>query len=105
LSGTFVVTPGETFGKDDMVIDAVVRELEIIGEAARNVSVAFQESHPELPFAEMVGMRNRLIHAYFGVDLDVVWHTCQTDLQTLRDLLGPFVREPEPGTSGTGVAA
>src|SRR4051812_43867903 len=68
----------EAFGQNDMAIDAVVRELEIIGEAARNVSPAFRAAHPDLPFAEMIGMRNRLIHAYFGVDLDVIWKTCET---------------------------
>lgn len=63
------------FNQDEMVVDAVVRQLAIIGEAARHVSLAFQFRHPEIPFAEMIGTRHRLIHEYFGVDRDVVWHT------------------------------
>ncbi len=83
----------ETFGRDDMAVDAVVRELEILGEAARNVSPAFRAAHPELPFAGMIGMRNRLIHAYFGVDLDVVWQTCEADLPGLRRTLEELLRQ------------
>ncbi len=94
----------ETFGREEMVVDAVVRELEILGEAARNVSPAFRAAHPELPFAEMVGMRNRLIHAYFGVDLDVVWHTCQSDLHELRNALDALLREGGERSSESGRA-
>lgn len=94
-----------TFGQDDMVIDAVVRELEIIGEAARNVSSAFQAAHPELPFADMVGMRNRLIHEYFGVDLDVVWQTCQSDLVGLQQTVEGLLGRGEADGSATDQAA
>ncbi len=83
----------DTFGREEMVVDAVVRELEILGEAARNVSPAFRAAHPELPFAGMIGMRNRLIHAYFGVDLDVVWQTCEADLPGLRRTLEELLRQ------------
>ncbi len=95
----------ETFGQDDMAVDAVIRELEILGVAARNVSPASRAAHPELPFAEMVGMRNRLIHAYFGVDLDVVWQTCQSDLHALRSALAALLREGEEWSSESGRAA
>ena len=76
-----------------MAVDAVVRELEIIGEAARNVSSAYRATHPEIPFAEMIGMRNRLIHDYLGVDCDVVWQTCQADLPGLRKTMEALVRQ------------
>lgn len=58
----------------------------------RTISESLRTQHPEIPFAEIIGMRNRLIHAYFGVDLEIVWKTVQDDLPTLkgevRTLLG-----------------
>ena len=74
----------ETFAANDMMIDAVVRELEIIGEASRHISPAVQAEHPELPLRETRNMRNFLIHEYFGIDSKVVWDTCQFDLPPLK---------------------
>lgn len=74
----------ESFSKNEMMVDAVVRELEIIGEAANNISEGFKEDHPPIPWDEMIGMRNRLIHEYFGVNKKIVWETCQTDLKELE---------------------
>ena len=62
---------------------AIVKDLEIIGEAANNVSVESQNKYSDIPWRAMVGMRNRLVHAYFGIDLDVVWQTIQTELPSL----------------------
>ena len=62
---------------------AVVRLLEIIGEAANGVSSEYQQAHPDLPWAGMISMRNRLIHGYFDVNLDVVWKTMKEDLPEL----------------------
>ncbi len=62
---------------------AIVRLLEIIGEAANGISLNYQQSHPELPWIEMISMRNRLIHGYFDVNLDIVWKTVQEDLPSL----------------------
>lgn len=73
--------------KDDMMCDAVTKELEIIGEAASKCSSLFKAKHPKIPWSEVVGMRNRLIHEYFGIDLDVVWTTCQEDLPLLKKAL------------------
>lgn len=58
----------------------VVRALEIIGEAASSLSPEFQQRHPSLPWTHMKRMRNRLIHAYFTVDLEIVWDTLQDNL-------------------------
>ena len=66
-----------------MLVLSLLRLVEIIGEAARQVSKEFQEKHPEIPWALIVAMRNRLIHAYFDVDLDRVWSTTQDDLPPL----------------------
>ena len=62
---------------------SLVRLLEIIGEAARGISEEFRDSHPDLPWNKMVGMRDRLIHGYFDVNLDVVWETVTQDLPSL----------------------
>ncbi len=63
------------FEKNEMVIDAVVRNLEVIGEASKSVSVAVKRSNTDIPWTQMSGMRNLLIHEYFGVDVKIVWHT------------------------------
>lgn len=75
------------FGKDKKTIDAVVRELEIIGEAANNLSDEFKNSHPEIPFRDMTDMRNVLIHEYFGVNKKVVWDTCKENLPKLKEII------------------
>jgi uncharacterized protein with HEPN domain len=62
---------------------SLVRLLEIIGEAARGVSSVCQEAHPGIPWSKMIGMRDRLIHGYFDVNLDVVWNTVSQDLPSL----------------------
>ncbi len=62
---------------------SLVRLLEIIGEAASGISQEFRDSHPDLPWRSMVGMRDRLIHGYFDVNLDVVWETITQDLPSL----------------------
>ena len=62
---------------------SLVRLLEIIGGAARSVPPEFRDAHPELPWKKMVGMRDRLIHGYYDVNLDVVWETVTEDLRAL----------------------
>ncbi|MEK7142612.1 MAG: DUF86 domain-containing protein [Patescibacteria group bacterium] len=71
-------------GSNKLLIDGIVRELEIIGEAANNISEEFKQKYPEIKWHLMVGMRNRLIHEYFEVDLDVVWKTVQESLLMLK---------------------
>ena len=73
----------ESLESNDMLQLAVVKALEIIGEAANNVSIDCQQRYPQIPWEEMVGMRNRLVHAYFGINLDVVWRTVREDLEPL----------------------
>ena len=67
----------EKFCQKKIAVDAVVRNFEIIGEAAKNVSDGIKSLHREIPWKEMSGMRNKVIHEYFGVDLDIVWKTVQ----------------------------
>ncbi len=62
---------------------SLVHLLEIIGEAARGVSAEFREKHPDLPWKQIAGMRDRLVHGYFDVNLDIVWRTVTEDLPDL----------------------
>ena len=82
----------DDFSDDDMMIDAVVRELEIIGEAARNLSDSFQEKHYVIPWYKIKAMRNVLIHEYFGVNLKVVWDTCKNDMPALKSFVAKLLK-------------
>jgi uncharacterized protein with HEPN domain len=70
-------------GDDEKLALSLVRLLEVIGEAANNVSNDFQEKFPEIPWRQIGATRNRLIHGYFDVDLDVVWEIVSVDLPNL----------------------
>lgn len=73
------------FAKKDLLFDAVVREIGIIGEAATNLSQDFIEKHPEIPWKEISGIRNKLIHDYWQLDLQVIWDTLHKDLPKLKE--------------------
>lgn len=75
------------FSGDKKTIDAVVRELEIIGEAANNLNDEFKKNYQEIPFRDMIDMRNVLIHEYFGINKKVVWDTCKIDLPKLKEII------------------
>ena len=70
---------------------ALVQLLEIIGEAVRALSPAFRQGYPEIPWRKMVGMRDRLIHGYFDVNLDIVWATVKDDLPGLLEKLAKII--------------
>jgi len=72
------------FYKHSMVQDAVIRQLEIIGEAVRHISEELQNAHSEIPWQDIAGMRNKLIHDYFGVDIEKVWLTATEDIARLK---------------------
>lgn len=72
------------FLSNSMAHDAVVRQVEIIGEAAGNISDEFQETHKELPWGKMIGIRNKIIHEYFNVNYAIVWDTVKDDLPILK---------------------
>lgn len=74
---------------------AVIRALEIIGEAARNIPPEIQSQYPHLPWREMIGMRNVVIHNYFGVDETVIWRTVQEDLPPLQREVAQIVAKFE----------
>lgn len=73
----------EGFSNDKKTIKAVLRSLEVIGEAAGKIPSQLIKSYPEIPWQEIIGMRNKLSHEYFGVDIDIVWQTIQEDLEPL----------------------
>ena len=77
----------EKFSSNDMMVSAVERELEVIGEAIHALSKEFKNEHPDIPFRDISDMRNFLIHEYFGVNTKVVWDTCKEDIPALKNLL------------------
>ena len=84
------------FAADDKTQDAVLRNIEVIGEAARNVQrhhADYAAAHAELPWALMVGMRNRVSHGYFAVDWDLIWATVQQDLPALLSQVNALLIE------------
>jgi len=81
----------EDLDKDRQFVFALVRCLEIIGEAATRVSVELREEQPRLPWAKMTSTRNRLIHAYFDINLDIVWHTVSEELPVLAKELADLL--------------
>lgn len=73
-----------SWSQDRKTIDAVIRNLEVIGEAAKHLPAELQERYPDIPWFHIQGMRNLLIHEYFGVDTDILWQTIEKDLPSLK---------------------
>ena len=86
----------DEFLDDVRLQDSVIRRIEIIGEAAGRVSLQLREAQPQIPWRDMRGMRNQLIHRYDGVDLHVVWNTAQDSIPRLVDLIESLL-PPEVG--------
>ncbi|MCX9082592.1 MAG: DUF86 domain-containing protein [Candidatus Methanoperedens sp.] len=76
-----------------LVQDGVVRQLEIIGEATKHLSPELREKYPKIPWEDIAGMRDKLIHHYFGVDLEVVWDTVEKDLPALKKKVKKILSE------------
>jgi len=72
------------FSENALIIDGVVRNLEIIGEAVKNIPEEFRKKYPEVPWKDIAGFRDKLSHAYFGVDLERVWNILGKDLSGLK---------------------
>jgi len=80
------------FRVDTLVQDGVIRQLEIMGEAAKRVSSEYRSAHPDIPWQDMAGMRDKLIHDYFGVDIMQVWLTATEDLPPLINRIVHLIR-------------
>jgi uncharacterized protein with HEPN domain len=80
------------FLRSRVIQDAVIRQVTIIGEASRQLSIEFQKNNPQIPWGQIIGMRNKLVHDYFGVDLGEVWRVVQEDLPVLRKQLKQLLR-------------
>ena len=80
----YTVTGKENFFADRKTQDAVVRNLEIIGEATKRVSQTLKDAHPEISWKPIAGMRDKLIHDYFGINLQLVWDVVERDLPVLE---------------------
>lgn len=87
----YTVDGEQAFHSDTKTQDAVIRNIEIIGEATRKLSDEFKNKHDEIPWQPMAGMRNILIHHYFGVKLELVWQVVVRDLPELMRKLGPII--------------
>ncbi len=74
----------EDFMDNVLVQDAVIRRLEIVGEAVKNLPEEYKQNHPQIAWSKAMGMRNILIHEYFGVDIQVVWSTITTVLPEFK---------------------
>ena len=82
-----------TFEKEQMRFDAVIRNLEIIGEAVTRVPKSIQKNYPNVSWREIVGFRNRLIHAYFDIDIDIVWDAVQSELPILKTQIQRIIKK------------
>jgi uncharacterized protein with HEPN domain len=83
----------ESFLKNRMVQNAVMRSFEVVGEAARLISSELRESHPKVPWCLMSDFRNKLIHDYFGLDLEVIWRTATEDTPVLLQQIDELIEE------------
>lgn len=77
----------QQFIEDELVFDAVLRNLELLGEAAKQIPISIQESHPEVPWRRVAGLRDDLAHAYFGLEEETVWQIVTESVPSLADQL------------------
>ena len=85
----------ENFKEDDKTSSAVIRKFEIIGEATKNIPQSIKEKYPHIPWKEMAGFRDRLIHFYFGIKYDIVWDTIKLRLPELRNNIEKVLKDLE----------
>jgi len=83
----------EEFKKDDRTIDAVLRNIEIIGEAANKLSKKIYKENESVPWGRMIGLRNIVIHEYFGVDLNIIWQVITVNLPETKPKIEEILKE------------
>lgn len=85
----------EDFSQSSIVIDAVVRNIEIIGEASKNIPEEIQNRFLDIPWQKIKGIRNRIVHEYFSVDITIIWFIVQNELSSLKSSLQKHLGENE----------
>ena len=80
---------------NNLVQAGVMREIEIMGEAAKRLTNEFKEKYPDIPWKKVAGMRDKLIHGYFGVDLDAVWDTVKKDINVLEGKIKDIIERED----------
>ena len=85
----------EQFIRDKRTLNAVLRSIEVIGEAAKNIPDEIRAQYPDIPWKEMAGMRDKVIHFYFGVDKEVIWFVVKDRLPALRPMIEEMLKEIE----------
>lgn len=85
----------EDFLQDKKTIKAVIRSLEVLGEAAKKIPDDIKARYPRIPWKRMAGMRDKLIHEYFGVDLQIVWNVVKQELPPVKPAIEELVRETD----------
>lgn len=85
----------EDFIKDDKTVSAVIRKIEIVGEAAKNIPKSMKQKYPQLNWKGMAGMRNKLIHEYFGVDHEILWKVIKEDIPGIRPSIKQILENME----------
>ena len=98
IAGFMAGRTQEDLGRDQMLLFAVTRAVEIIGEAAARLTEATRAQAPHLPWTAIVSMRNRLIHGYFDVDPDIVWRTVSDEIPALLPHLRDLLASADPVT-------
>lgn len=89
----------DDFFNDKKTINAVIRSMEVIGEATKNLPQSLKDKHNDIPWKKMAGMRDKLIHEYFGVDLSIVWQAIKEDFPTIKPSVEKLLKELHKGIS------
>ena len=77
----------EDFAKDRKTMNAVIRSIEVIGEATKKIPMSIRGEHPSIPWKKMAGMRDKMIHEYFGIDIEILWKSAKDELPPLKSLI------------------
>ena len=83
----------DEFESDQMRLDAVIRNLQVIGEAVKKIPDSIQKGYPNIPWQEIAGLRNRITHVYFDVDINIIWNVVQFELPMLKTQIQQILKE------------
>jgi len=83
------------FISNTMIQDALIRQFEVIGEASKNLTKTLKSNYPEVDWAKIAGMRNKLIHEYFDIDLNILWEAIHVDVPVLEALVNKIIKDME----------